>query len=146
MVGALGLDAWSLILRPSRVILGGKDIIGVRWWWAGLDSPEGGGAGVADGGVLDEDERAKLANEGTRDLSSTTIATGVPTGMSLLPSGISSLAMKPSSWFSNIRVALSVSMSANASPALTSVPSFTCHLTMLPLSIVGDNDGMVSLM
>lgn len=38
----------------------------------------------------------------------------------------------PSSWFSKDMVALSVSMSASTLPALTSSPSFTYHLAMLP--------------
>src|SRR3954468_15665460 len=50
--------------------------------------------------------------------------------------------MTPSSMDSYSIVALSVSISAIASPALTGSPSFLSHLARLPFSIVGESAGM----
>mmetsp|Transcript_6924 Transcript_6924/g.12561 ORF Transcript_6924/g.12561 Transcript_6924/m.12561 type:complete len:395 (+) Transcript_6924:73-1257(+) len=78
--------------------------------------------------------------------SSTTTASGVPVGMSFAPASTNSAAMKPSSWFSNGSVALSVSISANTCPAMISSPAATLHDTRFPFSIVGDSAGMSSIL
>src|ERR1700733_12480250 len=54
--------------------------------------------------------------------------------------------MTPSSTASYSMVALSVSISAITSPALTATPSFLSHLERLPFSMVGDSAGMRMLM
>ena len=64
------------------------------------------------------------------------------TGTSCVPSGTTILASTPSSIASYSIVALSVSISAITSPALTLSPSFLSHLARLPFSIVGDSAGM----
>src|SRR5262249_2169604 len=51
-------------------------------------------------------------------------------------------AITPSSIASYSMVALSVSISARMSPALTRSPSFLSHLAMLPFSMVGDSAGI----
>jgi hypothetical protein len=70
------------------------------------------------------------------------MATGVPTGMSFVLASIRIFAIKPSSWFSKARVALSVSISARTVPGEISSPSLTYHRMILPWVIVGDSDGM----
>ena len=65
---------------------------------------------------------------------------------SCVPSGTRILPMVPSSTASNSMVALSVSISAMTSPALTVSPSFLSHLARLPFSMVGDSAGMRMLM
>ena len=64
------------------------------------------------------------------------------TGTSWVPSGTTILASTPSSIASYSIVALSVSISAITSPALTLSPSFLSHLARLPFSIVGESAGM----
>src|SRR5690606_38983587 len=58
------------------------------------------------------------------------------------PSGTSSLPTTPSSAASTSMVALSVSISAITSPALTWSPSLTSHLASVPSVIVGESAGM----
>src|SRR5258708_15502505 len=65
--------------------------------------------------------------------------------MSAVPSGTRIFAITPSSIASYSMVALSVSISAMMSPALTLSPSFLSHLARLPFSIVGDSAGIVML-
>src|ERR1700726_3558794 len=62
--------------------------------------------------------------------------------MSAVPSGTRSFAITPSSIASYSMVALSVSISARMSPALTVSPSFFSHLARLPFSMVGDSAGI----
>ena len=50
--------------------------------------------------------------------------------------------MVPSSTASNSIVALSVSISASRSPALTVSPSLTSHLASVPSSMVGERAGI----
>ena len=64
------------------------------------------------------------------------------TGTSCVPSGTTILASTPSSMDSYSIVALSVSISAMTSPALTASPSFFSHLARLPFSMVGESAGM----
>src|SRR3954468_12602277 len=64
------------------------------------------------------------------------------TATSWVPSGTTILASTPSSMDSYSIVALSVSISASTSPALTLSPSFLSHLARLPFSIVGDSAGI----
>ena len=67
----------------------------------------------------------------------------VPTFTPSVPSGTTSLPTTPSSTASNSIVALSVSISAMRSPALTESPSFTSHFASVPSSIVGDSAGIL---
>src|SRR6185436_7048866 len=69
-------------------------------------------------------------------------AIGVLTATSVVPSGIKILPSVPSSTASTSIVALSVSISAITSPALTLSPSLLSHLARLPFSIVGDRAGI----
>src|SRR6266852_6373894 len=62
--------------------------------------------------------------------------------MSAVPSGTRIFAITPSSIASYSMVALSVSISARMSPALTLSPSFLSHLARFPFSMVGDSAGM----
>src|SRR5712691_3080870 len=62
--------------------------------------------------------------------------------MSAVPSGTRIFAITPSSIASYSMVALSVSISARMSPALTLSPSFLSHLARLPFSMVGDSAGI----
>src|ERR1700730_8469637 len=62
--------------------------------------------------------------------------------MSVAPSGTRIFAITPSSIASYSMVALSVSISASTSPALTLSPSFLSHLARLPFSMVGDSAGI----
>src|SRR5579864_7545697 len=59
-----------------------------------------------------------------------------------LPSGTRILAKVPSSAASISIVALSVSISARMSPALTVSPGFLCHLAILPSVMVGESAGI----
>ena len=70
------------------------------------------------------------------------MAIGVLTATSAVPSGTRILPSVPSSAASTSMVALSVSISAMMSPALTASPSFLTHLARLPFSIVGDSAGI----
>src|SRR5436305_2216532 len=70
------------------------------------------------------------------------IAIGVLTATSLVPSGTRILPSVPSSTASTSIVALSVSISATTSPALTASPSFLSHMARLPFSIVGERAGI----
>src|SRR5262249_3388064 len=74
--------------------------------------------------------------------SSASTAISSLTGTSCVPSGTTIFASTPSSIASYSMVALSVSISAITSPALTLSPSFLSHLERLPFSIVGDSAGM----
>src|SRR3984893_13008060 len=62
--------------------------------------------------------------------------------MSAVPSGTRIFAITPSSIASYSIVALSVSISARMSPALTLSPSFLSHLARFPFSMVGDSAGI----
>src|SRR6266853_5162955 len=62
--------------------------------------------------------------------------------MSAVPSATNIFAITPSSVASYSMVALSVSISARMSPALTLSPSFLSHLARFPFSMVGDSAGM----
>src|ERR1700732_1227531 len=62
--------------------------------------------------------------------------------MSAVASGTRIFAITPSSMASYSIVALSVSISARMSPALTLSPSFLSHLARFPFSMVGDSAGM----
>src|SRR5260370_41528175 len=62
--------------------------------------------------------------------------------MSAVPSGTRIFAITPSSIASYSMVALSVSISARMSPALTLSPSFLSHLARLPFSMVGASAAM----
>jgi hypothetical protein len=62
-----------------------------------------------------------------------------------VPAGTTIFATFPSSTASTSIVALSVSISAMTSPALTSSPSLTSHLARFPSSMVGERAGMVML-
>src|ERR1700730_13495624 len=70
------------------------------------------------------------------------IAHGVLTATSAVPSGTRILPSVPSSTASTSMVALSVSISAITSPALTLSPSFLTHLARLPFSMVGESAGI----
>jgi len=59
-----------------------------------------------------------------------------------VPSGITILPITPSSTASTSMVALSVSISAMASPEATFSPSFFSHFASFPCSMVGDSAGM----
>mmetsp|Transcript_18537 Transcript_18537/g.47460 ORF Transcript_18537/g.47460 Transcript_18537/m.47460 type:complete len:209 (+) Transcript_18537:1122-1748(+) len=100
---------------------------------------------AAAGGVVEAAEAPPSAlydaNLATSAASSTTMATTSPTCTFCAPSATRILAMKPSSWFSNAIVALSVSMSASTSPAAISSPSPLYHLDRLPCVMVGDSEG-----
>src|SRR5712671_6092565 len=78
----------------------------------------------------------------TSSPSAASTAMGALTAMSAVPSGTRIFAITPSSTASYSMVALSVSISASTSPALTWSPSFLSHLAMLPFSIVGDSAGI----
>jgi hypothetical protein len=67
-----------------------------------------------------------------------------PTGHDL-PAAMESSPMVPSSKVCSSIVALSVSMSAMTWPDLTLSPGLTCHLTMVPTSMVSERRGMVML-
>src|SRR5687768_14522366 len=69
-------------------------------------------------------------------------AIGVLTATSAVPSGIRIFPSVPSSTASTSMVALSVSISAMTSPALTWSPSRLSHLARLPFSMVGDSAGI----
>src|SRR5712691_13703 len=69
-------------------------------------------------------------------------AIGVLTATSAVPAGTKILPSVPSSTASTSIVALSVSISAITSPALTFSPSFFTHLARLPFSIVGESAGI----
>ncbi len=69
-------------------------------------------------------------------------AIGVLTFTASVPAGISSLPITPSSTASTSIVALSVSISAITSPAVTLSPSFFSHLESVPSSIVGERAGI----
>ncbi|KAH3671140.1 hypothetical protein OGAPHI_000851 [Ogataea philodendri] len=84
----------------------------------------------------------KFSKAATSPDSSTYTATGLPTGMSWVPSGTRILAKNPSSWNSKSIEALSVSTSAIASPGDNASPTFLCHLTKLPWVMVGDKAGI----
>src|SRR5205085_9738449 len=66
----------------------------------------------------------------------------VLTATSAVPSGIRIRPSVPSSTASTSIVALSVSISAMTSPALTLSPSLLIHLARLPFSIVGERAGI----
>ena len=74
--------------------------------------------------------------------SDNSMAIGVLTATSAVPSGTRILPKVPSSAASTSMVALSVSISAMTSPALTVSPSFFTHLARLPFSMVGDSAGI----
>src|SRR6056297_2845732 len=74
--------------------------------------------------------------------SSSKTAIGVLTLTPSVPSSIRILPMVPSSTASNSIVALSVSISARRSPALTVSPSLTSHFASVPSSMVGERAGM----
>jgi hypothetical protein len=71
-----------------------------------------------------------------------TVAAKAAPETSCVPSGTTILASTPSSIDSYSIVALSVSISAITSPALTVSPSCLSHLERLPFSMVGDSAGM----
>ena len=68
-------------------------------------------------------------------ITSLTLTPSVPAGTTLLP-------ILPSSTASTSMVALSVSISAITSPALTVSPSFFSHLETLPSVMVGERAGI----
>ncbi len=74
--------------------------------------------------------------------SSSRMAIGSFTGTFSVPSVTRMRPTRPSSTASTSIVALSVSISAITSPALTSSPSLTCHLARLPSVIVGERAGI----
>jgi hypothetical protein len=74
--------------------------------------------------------------------SSASTAIGVLTATLSVPSATRILASTPSSTASTSMVALSVSISARMSPALTGSPSFLSHFASLPCSIVGERAGI----
>jgi hypothetical protein len=78
----------------------------------------------------------------TSSPSSTNTAIGVFTATPCVPSLIKIFPKIPSSTASTSIVALSVSISAMTSPALTLSPSFLSHLARLPSVIVGDSAGI----
>ena len=59
-----------------------------------------------------------------------------------VPAGTRMASTTPSSTASTSMVALSVSISAITSPALTVSPTLTCHLARVPSSMVGDRAGI----
>src|SRR5882724_7044629 len=69
-------------------------------------------------------------------------AIGVFTATWSVPSGITILARTPSSIASTSIVALSVSISASTSPALTASPSLLIQRAIFPSVIVGDSAGI----
>src|SRR6266446_5106990 len=69
-------------------------------------------------------------------------AIGVFTATWSVPSGITILARTPSSMASTSIVALSVSISASTSPALTASPSLLIQRAIFPSVIVGDSAGI----
>src|SRR6266436_5730974 len=120
---------------------------------AGIDMPraggrDGGGAAggfVAGAGGLDALGFAAGATATavfTSSPSAASTAMGALTATSAVPSGTRIFAITPSSIASYSMVALSVSISARMSPALTWSPSFLSHLAMLPFSMVGDSAGI----
>ena len=76
--------------------------------------------------------------------SSMMMATGVPTVISV-PGSTRYLATTASSWNSKPMVALSVSTSQRRFPAATSSPGCTVHSTIVPVSMVGESAGMVTM-
>jgi len=123
---------------------------------AGIDMPragggDGGGAAggfVAGAGGLDAlgfaagaAATAVFTSLGSSGSGAST-AMGALTATSAVPSGTRIFAITPSSIASYSMVALSVSISARMSPALTWSPSFLSHLAMLPFSMVGDSAGI----
>ncbi len=74
--------------------------------------------------------------------SSSRMAIGALTATPSVPSGTRILPRVPSSTASISIVALSVSISARTSPALTASPSAFSHFASLPSVIVGDNAGI----
>ena len=83
------------------------------------------------------------ANAATPASSSTCTNTGVPTFTPDVPSATKTCANTPSSCASHSIVALSVSISANTSPAEITSPTAFFQLTNVPSAIVGDNAGIV---
>src|SRR5579862_6465643 len=67
---------------------------------------------------------------------------GVLTATSAVPSGTRILPSVPSSTASTSMVALSVSISAMTSPALTLSPTCLCHFARLPSVMVGESAGI----
>src|SRR5712671_6607190 len=103
---------------------------------AGFDAPAGGlGATCFTAGAL-------ATAVFTSSPSAASTAIGALTATSAVPSGTRIFAITPSSIASYSMVALSVSISARMSPALTLSPSFLSHLAMLPFSMVGDSAGI----
>src|SRR6056297_1448108 len=96
-----------------------------------------GSAVSADFGAL-----ASVSISSALSPSSSSTAMGVLTLTPSVPSSIRILPMVPSSTASNSIVALSVSISARRSPALTVSPSLTSHLASVPSSMVGERAGM----
>src|SRR5215469_9013332 len=89
---------------------------------------------LADGGVFS-------AAATSSPLAAIT-AIGVLTATCSVPSGTTIRASTPSSTASNSIVALSVSISASTSPALTGSPSLFSQRAILPSVIVGDSAGI----
>src|SRR6516162_7924822 len=112
-----------------------------------VDSTTGtrcGVAGVAagreaSGGLA---EKAVFSATPTSSPLAATTAIGVLTATCSVPSGITILASTPSSIASTSIVALSVSISASTSPALTGSPSLFSQRAILPSVMVGDRAGI----
>src|SRR5258708_38880612 len=117
---------------------------------AALGAARGDGGGAATGFVasaggpdtLGFATGAPAAAVFTSSPSAARTAMGALTATSAVPSGTRIFAITPSSIASYSMVALSVSISARMSPALTWSPSFLSHLAMLPFSMVGDSAGI----
>ena len=95
-------------------------------WRGGRGGGGGGRRGRRRRGAADA-PGVKSANSAQSFSSSTMIATSSPTLTSVAPAGTRILATCPSSIDSSAIVALSVSMSAMTSPALTLSPASTFH-------------------
>uniref|UniRef100_V9IEB7 Transcription factor Adf-1 n=1 Tax=Apis cerana TaxID=7461 RepID=V9IEB7_APICE len=108
---------------------------------AGADT-NGGGSGVGGtGGGGGGTSSLKSLKAAILPSSATIMQTNLPIGIFFVPAGIRIFAKYPSSGVSKPIVALSVSISASKSPSFNLSPSFLSQLTMVPVSIVGDNAG-----
>src|SRR5215472_9452003 len=87
-------------------------------------------------------DRAVLSTASASSPFPAITAIGVLTATCSVPSGITILASTPSSIASTSIVALSVSISASTSPALTGSPSLFSQRAILPSVIVGDSAGI----
>jgi len=136
---------YHLTMVPSSMV---GDRLGMFTATPGVLPPEaaaGGAAAVSlDGGGVAAVTPA-AATSCHSSPSSATNAINVPT-FTVRFSSVISLAMVPSSAASMDMTALSVCMSHTTSPSDMASPGALCHLTMVPSSMVGEREGMLSWM